>query len=117
MYPEQFLVDDPMDPMTRGRIDLDLVNAVLTNSDIGCSDVEAASALLRLARDELESYGTDGMERTNGGEIQLMLRASKAVLGRLGIKLDLRSATTRGFARTGWRTTATGAGRRAATSS
>lgn len=101
MYPEQFFVDDPMEPMEPARIDIDLVNAVLANRDVGCSDVEAASALLRLAHDEFEGCGTDGSNRTDDSEIRLVVRASKAVLGRLGVEWDLPFATTRGFARTG----------------
>lgn len=101
MYPEQFLEDDPTDPMAPARLDVDLVNAVLTNQDFGCTDVEAGSALVRLAHDELESYGTDGAVRTDDGEIRLMLRASKAVLGRLGIEWELPFRDFKGF-RTYW---------------
>ncbi|MEP1126318.1 MAG: hypothetical protein ABJH68_20745 [Ilumatobacter sp.] len=101
MYPEQFLVDDVADPMAPSQINLDLVNAVLANRDIGVSDVEAASALLRLAHDELESYGTDGMECTDDSELRLMLRASMAVLSRLGIGWELPFRDYKGV-RTFW---------------
>ncbi len=97
MYPEKFLADDPTDPMAPGRLDLALVEAVLANQAIGCTDAEAAAALLRLAHDELESYGTDGRERTSDAEIRLMLRASIAVLKRLGIEWALPFRDYKGF--------------------
>lgn len=53
------------------------------------SDVEVCSALLRLAHNELEAYGTDGANRTNEEEIRLILRACRVLLGRIGIPLDL----------------------------
>ena len=43
----------------------------------GLPGCKAGVALLRLAHDELEAYGTDGAQRTNEDEMRLILRACR----------------------------------------
>jgi len=90
--PEDFFRDNEVDPM--GPSVLDRLRA---GSDANRSDVEVGVALLRLAHDELEAFGTDGSERTSEEEIRLVLRASRQVLDRIGLSLDLPFSDFRTF--------------------
>lgn len=50
------------------------------------SDLDLASALVKLVHLELESYGTDGHTRIDNDEMLLALRAARLVCNRLGVK-------------------------------
>lgn len=51
-------------------------------------DLSVASALARMAQQELEAYGTDGRMRLSDDDAQLALRALRACLRRLEIEFD-----------------------------
>lgn len=89
MTPEDFFRDNELDPVAPSVLDRDLLTRLRASSDVHRSDVEVAVALLRLAHDELEAFGTDGSERTSEDEIRLILRASRQVLVRVGLTIDL----------------------------
>ena len=87
MTPEDFFEDDLFSD--ERLLDTKHLEAVRAGSHIGRSNVEVAVALLRLAHDELEAYGTDGNQRTDESEIRLILRTSQVLLQRLAISFDL----------------------------
>ena len=97
MTPEDFFRDDEFDSMGPSVLDRDLLIRLRAGSDAHRSDVEVGVALLRLAHDELEAFGTDGSQRTSEDEIRLVLRASRRVLDRVGLSLDLPFSDFRSF--------------------
>ena len=97
MTPEDFFRDNELDPMAQSVLDRDLLVRLRSGSDAKRSDVEVGVALLRLAHDELEAFGTDGSERTSEEEIRLVLRTSRRVLDRVGLSLDLPFSDFRTF--------------------
>ncbi len=97
MTPEDFFRDNELDPMADSVLDRDLLVRLRSGSDAKRSDVEVGVALLRLAHDELEAFGTDGSERTSEEEIRLVLRTSRRVLDRVGLSLDLPFSDFRTF--------------------
>ncbi len=99
--PEDFFEDDFMSD--ERLLNCDLLERVRAGTFNDRSDVEVAVALLRLAHDELQAYGTDGAQRTNEQGIRLILRTSRQLLKRLGIVLELPFSDFRTF-RTYWET-------------
>ncbi len=97
MTPEDFFRDSEFDPTSASVLDHDLLNRLRTVGDAERSDVEVGVALLRLAHDELEAYGTDGSQRTSEDEIRLILRTSRRLLERVGISLNLPFSDYRTF--------------------
>lgn len=97
MTPEDFFRDNELDPMAHSVLDRDLLVRLRSGSDAKRSDVEVGVALLRLAHDELEAFGTDGSERKSEEEIRLVLRTSRRVLDRVGLSLDLPFSDFRTF--------------------
>ena len=99
MTPEDFFDDDFFsDQRVLNRELLERVRAGACNDR---SDVEVAVALLRLAHDELEAYGTDGAQRTDEQGIRLILRTSRQLSKRLGVAFELPFSDYRTF-RTYW---------------
>ena len=94
MTPEDFFVDDPVG---NRMLNLDLLERVRSGGIVDRSDAEIGVALLRLAHDELEAYGTDGGQRTNEAETRLILRTCRRLLARIGIDLDLPFSDFRTF--------------------
>ena len=78
-------------------LNVDLLQKIRANVDVGHSDVELAVALVRLIHDELERYGTDGNNRMNEGEIRVALRTATTLLERLGLELHLPFRDFGGF--------------------
>ena len=97
--PEDFFEDDFFSGQRVLR--RELLDGVRAGTYNDRSDVEVAVALLRLAHDELQAYGTDGAERTDEQGIRLILRTSRQLLKRLGIVLELPFSDYRTF-RTHW---------------
>ncbi len=85
--PEDFFKDDFVSD--RHLLNHELLDRVRAGTYNERSDVEVAVALLRLAHDELEAYGTNGEQRTDKHDIRLILRTSLQLLNRLGVVLDL----------------------------
>ena len=76
------------EPLGQRVVNRGLLERIRKGTDIGRSDVEVGVALLRLAHDELEAYGTDGAERTNDDEVRLILRACGLLLKRIGVDFE-----------------------------
>ncbi len=95
MTPEDFFNDDFFSD--EGKLDVELLTNIRAGNHTGRSDVEVGAALLRLAHDELEAYGTGGTDRTDDDGIRLILRTSRALLQRLEIPLDLPFSDYRTF--------------------
>ena len=75
--------------MGEGTLNRGLLERIRLGEYVDRSDVEISGALLRLAHNELEAYGTNGDNRTDEEEIRLILRTCRALLERIGIPLDL----------------------------
>ena len=75
MTPEGFFVDS--DLMGAGTLNRGLIERIRLGKYVDRSDVEISGALLRLAHNELEAYGTDGAQRTDEEEIRLILRTCR----------------------------------------
>ena len=87
MTPEDFFADD--DPSGEHILDRDLLDRIRLGQNVGSrSDVEIGVALLQLAHDELEAYGTDSSERTSNDDMRLILRTCRLLLDRIGVGLD-----------------------------
>ena len=84
--PEDFFVDSGL-PGQR-TLDRDLLNRLRSGENVDRSDVEVGVALLRLAHDKLEAYGTSGT-RMSEDDIRLILRTCRRLLERTGVDLDL----------------------------
>ena len=95
MTPDDFFVDSGR----RGTRELDheLLERICAGTETAQSDVEIGVALLRLAHDELEAYGTDRSQRTDDNEIYLVLQACRRLLGRIDIGLNLPFGNYRSF--------------------
>ncbi len=87
MTPEDFFSTGQ--PWGQRVLDSELLERIRFGTEIDHSDVEFGVALLRLAHDELQAYGTGETQRTDENEIRLILRTSSALLERIGIRLDL----------------------------
>ena len=94
MTPEDFFVDG--DLLGQRFVDWDLLDEIVSGN-IDRSDVEVAVALLRLAHDELEAFGTDGSQRTSEEDIRRILQTCRFLLKRIGISLDLPFSDFRTF--------------------
>jgi len=79
-----------LDPWNSSRevFNTELVNRLRTGPQEGINDVDAAYGLAQLTSDELEHYGTNGVTKLNDEEIALVLRALRAVVGRLQVTFD-----------------------------
>lgn len=66
------------------ELDTALLEGLLRSPNPAHDDLEVAVPLARLVHQEFEAYGTSGTSRTND-DSRLLVRALKAVLGRLGI--------------------------------
>jgi hypothetical protein len=66
------------------RLDTQLLERLLRGADSGRDDLEVAVALARLVHEEFEGYGTSGSALDND-DSRLLMRALKAVLGRLDV--------------------------------
>lgn len=86
MSPEDFFVDG--DVLGQRFLDRELLDEIVSGENIHNSDVEVGVALLRLAHDELEAYGTDGRQRTSEEDIGLILHACRLLLKRIGTSFD-----------------------------
>ncbi len=93
--PEDFFEDDLVSD--RYLLNHELLKRVRAGTYNDRSDVEVATALLRLAHDELEAYGTDEQQRTDEHGIRLILRTSWQLSKRLDIVLDLPFSDYRTF--------------------
>ena len=93
--PEDFFVD--ADLLGQRFVDWDLLGEIVSGEHIDRSDVEVGVALLRLAHDELEAYGTDGGQRTTEEDIRRILQTCRLLLKRIGISLDLPFSDFRTF--------------------
>jgi hypothetical protein len=69
----------------RRRLNTDLLDDFRRGAVYEYSDLEVAIALVRLAHEELEAYGTVGTQRLNNDEIDLVLKALRATLRRLNL--------------------------------
>ncbi len=99
MTPEDFFEDDFFSDQR--QLNRDLLERVRAGVYDERSDVEVAVALLRLAHDELQSYGTDDSQRTDEQGIRLILRTSRQLAKRLGVAFELPFSDYRTF-RTYW---------------
>lgn len=95
MTPEDFFTDGIFSD--EYLLDVELLGQIRAGNHTGRSDVEVAVALLRLAHDELEAYGTGGTDRTDEDGIRLILRTSRTLLHRLEIPLELPFSDYRTF--------------------
>jgi len=93
--PEDFFTDGIFSD--EHLLDVELLSQIRAGNHAGRTDVEIAVALLRLAHDELEAYGTGGTDRTDESGIRLILRTSRVLLQRLGVPLDLPFSDYRTF--------------------
>ena len=99
MTPEDFFEDDFVSD--KRVLNYELLERVRAGAYTDRTDVEVAVALLRLAHDELQAYGTDNKQRTDERCIRLILRTSRQLSKRLGLVLDLPFSDYRTF-RTHW---------------
>ncbi len=97
--PEDFFEDDCVSD--KRVLDHELLERVRTGTYNDRSDVEVAAALLHLAHDELQAYGTDESQRTDEHGIRLILRTSQQLSKRLGLVLNLPFSDFSSF-RTHW---------------
>ena len=95
MFPEEFFLDSG--PIGQRILNRDFLERIRLGEDIDRSDVDVAVALVRLAHDELEAYGTDGTQRTSDDEIRRVLQTCRRVLKRIGISFDLPFSDFRRF--------------------
>ena len=84
--PEDFFVDSGPGRRTLNR---GLLERVRSGANVNKSDVEVGAALLRLAHDELEAFGTDSSQRTREDDIRHILQTSRRLMKRIGVDLDL----------------------------
>ena len=95
MTPEDFFEDDFVSD--KRLLNHELLERVRAGAYNDRSEVEVAVALLRLAHDELEAYGTGENQRTDERDIRLILRTSQQLLKRLGVVLNLPFSDYRTF--------------------
>lgn len=92
MVPADFFGDDTptsaWGPPAR-HLDTNLLETLGRGPIQGRSDLEAASALALLVRDDLESFGTGGVEQLSNQEVSLALHTLHGVLRRLGMDVDI----------------------------
>jgi very-short-patch-repair endonuclease len=90
--------DDPWTAVPR-VFDENLVARLRTGSLDDVSDVDAAQALVELARDELSTYGTSGGEKLDNRQMRMLLRGLAATLRRLNIPFEPPFRDFEGFYR------------------
>jgi hypothetical protein len=105
--PDSFFSDEVVDDRLQGafvtRTLRDELLADLAKSPLASvADAEVAAALVRLLRDELERYGTDGTNELDDNQVRLVIASLRAVLSRLRLTLDLPFRDFTGF-RTFWK--------------
>ena len=103
MVPDRlFVVDD--DPFGgRPQLDTALLRQLRSSPPADDSNLEAALALVGLLRSEYVSYGTEGGNSLTDAEVGDLQRTARAVLGRLGITLNVPWRDFTGF-RSYWQT-------------
>jgi hypothetical protein len=105
MRPSDFLIEEPLaeDPwfdvpgLAKKRANGELLDELRRHPLAEKSDVEVAVGLARLVHDELQTFGTDGGQVMDDGEIGLAIQALHAVTRRLGIddfKIPFRDFTS-----------------------
>lgn len=78
-------------------LDRDRLIRLRASSDANRSNIAVGVALLHLAHHELEAFSAGGSERTSEEGICLVLCASRQVLDRVGLSLDLPFSVFRTF--------------------
>ena len=86
MTPEDFFVDG--DLLGQRVLDQDLLDRIFSGENVEKSDVEVGVALLRLAHDQLEAYGTRGTWMSED-DIRRILQTCRHLLERIGVSLEL----------------------------
>jgi hypothetical protein len=93
MRADDFIEDVPSHafgvPSVSARFRVELARALRSGPVAEAPDVEIAVALTRLVHDELELYGTSGSQMLSEDDMREALRALHAVLGRIGIDVDV----------------------------
>lgn len=105
--PESFFTDEVIaDPLcgafVQRKLRDDLLAELAQRPLDYVSDAEAASALVRLLRDELERYGTDSTNELDDTQARLVITTLRATLRRCGLDLPLPFRDFNGF-RTYWK--------------
>ena len=95
MTPEDFFVDSG--PTGLRILNRELLRSIQLGGIADRPDTEVAAALLRLAHNELEAYGTDGQQRTSEDDMRHILQACRRITKRLGVDLDLPFSDFRTF--------------------
>ena len=93
--PEDFFVDSG--PTGRRILNRELLRSIQLAGIANRSDAEVAAALLRLAHDELEAYGTDGKQRTSEDGMRHILQTCRRLTKRIGVDYDLPFSDFRTF--------------------
>lgn len=88
--------------MGQRSLNRDLLVFIQLGEINGRSDAEVGAALLRLAHDELEAFGTDGQQRTSEEEMRHILQTCRRLTKRIGVDLDLPFSDYRTF-KSHWR--------------
>ena len=89
-------------PTGRRRLNRGLLESLQLGGIANRSDAEVGAALLRLAHDELEAFGTDGEQRTSEDDIRNILQTCRRLTKRTGVNLDLPFSDFRTF-KSHWR--------------
>ena len=89
-------------PLGQRALNRGLVGSIQLGGIANRSDAEVGAALLRLAHDELEAFGTDGKQRTSETDIRLILQTCRRLTNRIGVDLDLPFSDYRTF-KSHWR--------------
>jgi very-short-patch-repair endonuclease len=107
MNPSDFFIEeeDPewelkgLDPWSRMRTMLDtaLIDQMRRSAQASVDDIDAGYGLAQLAHEELLECGTQGNPRLSEEEITAVLRALRAVLGRLDVAFDPPFRDFKGF--------------------
>ena len=94
MTPEDFFLDSGPGRRTLNRR---LLERIRSGAYADKSDVEVGAALLRLAHDELEAYGTDSTQRLSEDDIRHILQTCRRIMSRIGVDLELPFSDFRTF--------------------
>ena len=84
-------------PMGRRSLNRGLLGSLQLGGIANRSDVEVGAALLRLAHDELEAFGTDRKQRTSEEDMRHILQTCRRLTKRIGVDLDLPFSDFRTF--------------------
>ena len=89
-------------PTGRRALNRGLLGSIQSGGIANRPDAEVGAALLRLAHDELEAFGTDGKQRTSEDDIRAILQTCRRLTKRIGVVLDLPFSDYRTF-KSHWR--------------